>query len=303
MKLTILLTFAAAGVLCAQPDHVMVKSGGAFGYAAAGATMRTMSDAPVKGVPYSAETVTESQQTLADGNRITSRQTSKTWRDSEGRTRMEHEMKAMGPWVASGEAMTIVMIDDPVAKEHITLNPASKTATKFSVAQGLPGNAMFFNREIAPPSTAAGQTVHVQVENIVVDSTEASLAEPKKDVMMWKQQGAPGMLIRHAPEDVKKTSLGKQMMEGVEVEGTREIMTIPAGEMGNERAIEVVTERWVSTALKIDILRKHNDPRFGETTYRVTNLNRSEPARSLFEVPADYKLENPMTEVKVINKK
>lgn len=304
MKLTILLTFAAASVLCAQPDHVMVRSGGVIATApTAGATMHMerMSSTPVKGVPYSAETVTESQQTLTDGNRITSRQTSKTWRDSEGRTRMEHEMKAVGPWVASGDGMTIVMIDDPVAKEHITLNPATKTATKFSVshAMALPGG-VFFTRSDAPPPDGAG--LAVQVEKVVVSSTEASLAPPKKDVMVWKHNGSPDMVIKHAPADIKKTSLGKQMIEGVEAEGTREVMTIPAGEMGNERPIEVVTERWVSTALQIDILRKHNDPRFGETTYKVTNLSRSEPARSLFEIPADYKVENPVQEFKIQKK-
>jgi hypothetical protein len=300
MKLTWIFGFAAAGVLCAQPEHVMVRSGGVIATApTAGIHMERMSLSPVKGAPYSAEAATESVQTLADGNRISNRQTSRTWRDSEGRTRMEHEMRAVGPWVASGEGMNIVMIDDPVAKEHITLNPARKTATKFSVsnAMALPGGA-FFSRSVAPPPDGAGMAV--MVEKVVANTAEAPLAPPKKDVMMWKQEGGPDMVIKHAPADVKKTSLGKQMMEGVEVEGTREVMTIPAGEMGNERPIEVVTERWVSSALQIDILRKHTDPRFGETTYKVTGLSRSEPARALFEIPADYKVESP--DVKIMKR-
>jgi len=32
----------------------------------------------------------------------------------------------------------------------------------------------------------------------------------------------------------------------------------------------------------------HSDPRFGETTYRLTNISRAEPDRALFEVPAGY---------------
>jgi hypothetical protein len=36
------------------------------------------------------------------------------------------------------------------------------------------------------------------------------------------------------------------------------------------------------------VMTKHSDPRFGESSYRLTNINRSEPAKSLFEVPADY---------------
>jgi len=33
------------------------------------------------------------------------------------------------------------------------------------------------------------------------------------------------------------------------------------------------------------------DPRFGNTTYSVTNIQRTEPAASLFTVPADYTVE------------
>jgi hypothetical protein len=36
------------------------------------------------------------------------------------------------------------------------------------------------------------------------------------------------------------------------------------------------------------LISKHHDPRSGETIYRLTNINRSEPDRSLFEVPSDY---------------
>ena len=85
-----------------------------------------------------------------------------------------------------------------------------------------------------------------------------------------------------------KESLGQQSIEGVSAVGTRNTITIPAGAIGNEREIKVVTERWYSPELQTVVLTKHSDPRFGETTYRLTNINRSEPAHSLFEVPADY---------------
>jgi hypothetical protein len=88
----------------------------------------------------------------------------------------------------------------------------------------------------------------------------------------------------------KQEDLGKQMIEGVEAEGTRFTFTIPTGQIGNDRPIEIVSERWFSPALQIVLLSKHSDPRFGESVYRLTNINRDEPATSLFEVPADYKL-------------
>ncbi|MBS1806768.1 MAG: hypothetical protein JST84_01085 [Acidobacteria bacterium] len=86
----------------------------------------------------------------------------------------------------------------------------------------------------------------------------------------------------------KTESLGKQMIEGVEAEGTRTIITIPAGQVGNEKPLEIVSERWYSSALQEVILSKHLDPRLGEHIYRLTNINRNEPASSLFQPPADY---------------
>jgi hypothetical protein len=99
---------------------------------------------------------------------------------------------------------------------------------------------------------------------------------------------------RPAPEkaqDIKTESLGKQTIEGVEAEGARSVITIPEGAVGNDRVIEIVSERWDSSELHTVVLSKHNNPLFGETVYRLTNINRAEPAASLFEVPADYKVE------------
>ncbi|HZF38566.1 MAG TPA: energy transducer TonB, partial [Blastocatellia bacterium] len=82
--------------------------------------------------------------------------------------------------------------------------------------------------------------------------------------------------------------LGKQMIEGVECEGTRTVTTLPIGAIGNEHPIETVGETWYSPELGMMILTKRSDPRFGESTYRVTNISRSEPDAELFQVPADY---------------
>ena len=91
-------------------------------------------------------------------------------------------------------------------------------------------------------------------------------------------------------ENVKTESLGRQTMVGVPVDGTRTTRVIPAGQVGNEQPIQSVTERWYSPDLKIYVLTRHSDPRSGETVTRVTSLNRGEPAHSLFEVPADFKI-------------
>jgi hypothetical protein len=89
---------------------------------------------------------------------------------------------------------------------------------------------------------------------------------------------------------VKTESLGRQTIEGVPADGRRTTMTIPAGQAGNDLPIHIVVESWYSPDLQATVLSKHSDPRNGETVTRLTNIGRGEPARALFETPADYKI-------------
>jgi hypothetical protein len=84
--------------------------------------------------------------------------------------------------------------------------------------------------------------------------------------------------------------LGRQTIEGVPADGTRTTMTIAAGQLGNERPIQIVTERWYSPDLQTVVLSKLTDPRSGETVSKLSNISRNEPPSSLFEPPADYKV-------------
>ncbi len=101
---------------------------------------------------------------------------------------------------------------------------------------------------------------------------------------------ALGWLNKRNPS-AKSEPLGKQNINGVEAEGTRTTVTIAAGEIGNEKAIEIVSERWFSPELQVIVMTRHSDPRFGENSYQLVDINRTEPARELFEVPAGYKIE------------
>src|SRR5258707_247961 len=91
--------------------------------------------------------------------------------------------------------------------------------------------------------------------------------------------------------EAKTESLGLQTVGGVNAEGTRTTRTIPAGEIGNEKPITVVSERWYSADIQMDVKSPHSDPRFGNTTYTLTNIQRAEPAATLFAVPAGYTIE------------
>jgi hypothetical protein len=87
---------------------------------------------------------------------------------------------------------------------------------------------------------------------------------------------------------VKKEDLGTQTINGITAQGTRYTRVIPAGQVGNANAITVVNEQWYSSDLQIMVKIVRNDPRFGQVTYTLTNIQRTDPSTSLFTVPSDY---------------
>ena len=95
-------------------------------------------------------------------------------------------------------------------------------------------------------------------------------------------------MARAAAGETVREELGTQTVEGVAATGTRTTTTIAAGAIGNLQPIKVVSEQWFSTDLQVLVLTKHSDPRSGDTTYRLVNIVRAEPDRSLFTVPPDY---------------
>ena len=227
----------------------------------------------VKGAPYSADAVTESIQTLADGNRIVNRITSSVFRDSEGRTRREQTLKGLGVLGNGEEPLQTIFINDPVAGVTYSLDSRSHIARK-----SVPFKFEFLSKAGAP--AVEGQKFEFKVgpgegEQFAF-KTETGVAS----TFVFKTKGPNANEV--------KEQLGKQIIEGVEAEGTRTTVTISAGEIGNERPIEIVSERWYSPELQLVVMTRHSDPRMGETTYKLTNISRADQPKSLFEVPAGY---------------
>ncbi|HTR46865.1 MAG TPA: hypothetical protein VMM16_05700 [Verrucomicrobiae bacterium] len=93
---------------------------------------------------------------------------------------------------------------------------------------------------------------------------------------------------RRNQNDVTTTPLGQQTINGIPAEGTRTTRTIPAGAVGNEKPIVITSERWYSSELQTVVMLKRSDPYVGESEFQLTNIQRSEPDASLFQVPAGY---------------
>jgi hypothetical protein len=230
---------------------------------------------PVQGAPYSATIANESVQTLADGNRIVQTSSGSTARDSQGRTRQETALPPIGN-LSAANAPRLVFIHDAVAQISYTLNLTDKTAQKLSLfsTSGSPpvgGPNVAFMRMESGGGTTAG-------------------AGPGLGALPPLPMTVQGTLIANDQSKVSTEDLGAQTMEGIIVNGVRTTRTIPAGEIGNERPITVVTEVWTSPDLKTVVCSKRSDPRMGEQTYQLTNIVRAEPDASLFTVPGDFKI-------------
>jgi len=229
---------------------------------------------PVKGAPYTAEATTKIVQVLADGNRIVRKANASIGRDSRGRTRREQTLTAIAGIAVAGNSARVISITDPGAHVTYMLDPVQRVARRFLSPATL---APPFRGAIGmiPPGLTGGTGVF--------PSPPGPTGNPPEQL--------PG-LTPSAPQApiVKTESLGTRKIEGVIVEGTRTTLTTPAGVIGNERAIEAVYERWFSPELHIIVSSHRSDPLVGDTTYRLTRIDRAEPSSELFEVPKGYRI-------------
>jgi len=156
----------------------------------------------------------------------------------------------IGTPTTGGVKHTMIMIKDPVSGHRYMLDPGNKTARE------LPIGGKGRGPRPEGPGGPGG-------------------APPKKAM---------------GSASVQEQQLGTKTIDGVQAVGTRVTRTIPAGEIGNEKPIEVVTERWFATDLQLPVLMTHSDPMMGTVTTKLTSVTRGEPDASLFQVPTDYKL-------------
>jgi hypothetical protein len=262
------LVFAPAA---AAPMPMAVFAGAVNVMGAAG----NVPGAVVADKPYSASSITESTQVLADGNRIAQRNEARIFRDSAGRTRREQTLGGLGSWPVAGEPVTLINIHDPVADKSYSLDPATRTAREFpalrlALPPGAPppgaGQTMMWTAAAPPPVGAGANVTVIRSERLVTG------------------------LVSTTPEPRPGEDLGEQVLEGLLVRGTRSTETIPAGALGNERPIEIVTEHWYSPDIEAVVWQRHVDPRFGQTEYRLVNVVRGEPSPDLFTVPQGYEI-------------
>ncbi len=208
----------------------------------------------VTGVPYTATEVTETTQTLSDGNKIVNKTSGTVARDSQGRVRREMSVGRIGSAGANNHKM--LFISDPTAhhQEVMEAGNGANTATVISTTGDSNGEPQIITLN------RAGSTI------------------VNKKVFVRKSKDSNGDESNESDKkQVKHEDLGTQTIAGVSAQGKRDTVTIPAGEIGNEKPIEIVSETWYSPDLHATVMRKHSDPRVGETVFQLTDIKRAEP--------------------------
>jgi hypothetical protein len=278
----------------------IVIAGAAAWLAAAGSTAVAQTqdfvsgmsvNAIVRDAPFSGEGITTVTQMLADGTRIDRTTTSKLYRDNAGRVRREQTIMGLAALDPSRESETLITIVDPVARLTYVLNPTTRMARRAPPPPppppppGSEGRARGVGGRQAPlvaPGPGGG------IPGATTTGRQEVPPPPSPPPPPPPPPGGDVRPLPGPPAAGRTESLGTRQIEGLTARGRRTVTTIPVGQIGNDRPIEITDEQWESPELKLLVLSRHHDPRTGDVEYRLTNVSRAEPAPDLFTVPADY---------------
>jgi hypothetical protein len=237
---------------------------------------------PMKQAPFTADESGETVRIMPDGNRIVENWSGKMARNSQGRIRRDITSGKVGdgsarPFIFGGGVVALGAADgaSPVLMSKIDAEHAAARAVLAPAAEGGVGNG---NITIVRSGT--------ELESRAYTISKLETAPAAEGVLLSGRAEAVRLALPKPVEDGKittrKESLGSRDFGGVSADGVRVITTFLPGAVGNERELEVSAETWFSKDLGVVVYSKRIDPRFGETTYQMTNINRAEPDPSLF---------------------
>jgi hypothetical protein len=234
-------------------------------------TLQTISGDIVTGHPFSGVEERHSLQVLGDGTRIETRSNDKYYRDDQGRTRIEREDGT-------------VLISDPVLGAGVEMKDG-KVIRRSTFTHG--PNGRFGFSSTAEPGGQVQKLTREQVEAQTKAMLALSIAsQVKAREALAVSKSAQIKEATPAKNPGNEEDLGHQAFGGIDAQGTRSTTTIAAGAIGNDRPINIVSERWYSADLQMTVKSGNKDPRFGETTYELTNILPGHPDPTLFQMPA-----------------
>jgi hypothetical protein len=191
----------------------------------------------VTGKPFQAKFTITRTETLPN-NVITNTITGVVARDSDGSTYRDAKLPAIGPWASSGESHEFVFIKNLTTQMDYLVNLVKGTYQEFPSRPRHPHGGNF------NPEVGSGKGPGLRGPNgneTVTDNPSATYSDP-------------GIGASYKVDDKKVT------------------WTIPAGQIGNQNDIVITTERWYSTDMDLLMQETRSDPRFGTSTYQLTNI-------------------------------
>jgi hypothetical protein len=279
------------------------------------------------GKPMFAEIVTEHRQSFTDGNRISRSTNSSIYRDAQGRIRRESQLSLPG-MPASVSASTFITIVDHQLGYGYVLDPQEMVAHRYELNAAGPSYVARLHAQANGSALLSSDPKSSDPKSAAESANSASPADSAGE-SHWRQHAfaahrgrqsedsatgtadsnhlsssflsgdslaasAPSMRIDQpflaAPNLVRTENLGEQTILGFRTLGTRVITTLPAGQIGNDRPIAIVSEQWFSPELELVMRSMHRDPWAGEFTTTVIRVNRGDQPALLFQVPAPYKV-------------
>jgi hypothetical protein len=280
------------------------------------------------GKPIVAEITTEHHQSFADGTHISHSTFSSIYRDAQGRIRRESQLSVPGLSEGIATATFITIVDHQLGFGFI-LNPQEMVAHRYELNAAGPsyvarlsaqaGGSALLSPDAKPSTTASPATsADGSSQNAPPNTAQAVTQNAAQQGAPWRPhafaarniraatnsgpaaESAPSMRIDQpflaAPNPVRTENLGEQVLLGFRVHGTRVITTLPAGQIGNDRPIDIISEQWFSPDLELVMRSVHHDPWAGDFTTTVTKVSRGDQPTALFEIPAAYKIIDAATE-------
>lgn len=294
-KRTVMILCAAIGLgatLTLDAAQVLVPSAGG------GSFSGSLETKVVTGMPYSADVATETVQTLADGNRIVRRTTGRVYRDIDGRVRREDDRPSGSPAVSISDPLAgktwSLDLDRHTAREMAGRNVVLRDMLAASAGRGgtvsRGGGA---GGRVASGGVASGGVAGGGVAGGVAGGVSGGVAGGVSGGGFGGAVARGGVISgggrggRIADNRTVET-LPNRSIENLLCSGVRRTTIIPAGAIGNDAPIKIVSEEWTSLDLQVLVSTELNDPRSGRVTYTLTNVNRTNPDPALFKVPSDF---------------
>jgi hypothetical protein len=269
--------FSVAVPLLADRPPGLTDIGGPFSYE------------PVVGVPFTADAATTARLTFQDGSQVNQRTTARYFRNSAGDGRVELRFEnARAPQTAPERHIRITLEkkDDQGRLVGLSLDPSTR-----SVRGTFPNWVAFAAGGMSPEHAALDSMASERRAGLTFAGPLGPLpGMPVRFLMLRRAQDMIVETDRGQPIgiDVRDEPLGRRTIAGIDTIGRRVTLTVPPGALGNDAPYQLVDERWESPELRLLVAAQMKDSRTGTVDYELSNISRSEPAASLFDVPADY---------------